>query len=233
MSEHGLRGWRTHYVHDASNPGVGAAYNAGADRAEALGKRWLLLLDQDTLFPPDALDAYVEAVRHHPGCELFAPVLMSGGTACSPCRVVHGRGRPAPAAALVPGPHPLGGLHVLNSGLLVRTDLFRRAGGYDPEFRLDFSDFAFLHRVAHETDTVCVVDAALRHSLSSGETDPGRLLRRFGVYCEGARAYSRLTGDPLVYATVAARTARLVWQTRSLAPFRVAAASVRPQPAGQ
>lgn len=223
-------GWHARYVHDGSNPGVGAAYNAGAELAEGLGKRWLLLLDQDTAFPPGALGAYAEAVARHPACELFAPVLVSGGAACSPCRVVHGRGRPAPAAALEPGLRPLGDLHVLNSGLLVRTDLFRRAGGYDPAVRLDFSDFAFLHKAAQETDALCVVGARLQHDLSSGETDPGRLLQRFATYCEGARAYARLTGDALVYATVAARALRLSWRTRSVAPLRVAVSSLQPAP---
>ena len=207
-------GWRTRYLHDPSNPGVGAAYNAGAALARTLGKRWLLLLDQDTQFPSHAASVYAQSCDEIP-CNLFSPILSHGGAVYSPCHVLHGRGRPAPAAARVPGIQPLAGLHVLNSGLLVQVDLFDRAGGYDSDIRLDFSDFAFLYRVEQETDRICILDLVLDHGLSSHDRDPVRVANRFVAYCEGAIQYGKLTRDWKVYRTMLLRSLRLSLRFKS------------------
>ena len=41
------------YEHDRTNPGLGHAYNTGARIASKLGKKWILLADQDTIFSTD------------------------------------------------------------------------------------------------------------------------------------------------------------------------------------
>ena len=78
-------GWRISYQHDGTNPGVSRAYVEGARLGASRGKRWLLLLDQDTVFPPGALDAYVDELRRHPDARLFAPILRVAGRIASPC----------------------------------------------------------------------------------------------------------------------------------------------------
>ncbi|MCF0194138.1 MAG: glycosyltransferase, partial [Bacteroidaceae bacterium] len=49
------------YIHDTANGGLGRAYNSAASFAVSHNYRWLLLMDQDTSFPPHALPAYLQA----------------------------------------------------------------------------------------------------------------------------------------------------------------------------
>lgn len=220
-----LVGWAVQYTHDVSNPGVSAAYNAGAALAAHLGKRWVLLLDQDTVFAPSSPAVYAEACDAHPSCRLFAPVLACGEAVYSPCRLVHGRGRPA--SDLAPGLHPLAEMQVLNSGLLVSTLLFESTGGYDPAVRLDFSDFVFLHRASRDVSHLCLLELRLEHDLSSHDRDRARVLRRFQIYCEGARAYSRLTGDRGVFVTMLLRSVRIALRLASVEPVQIAWGTAR------
>ena len=52
-----LESFQVFYVSDINNPGVSKAYNTGFKRAESMGKKWMLLLDQDTDFPENVFDA--------------------------------------------------------------------------------------------------------------------------------------------------------------------------------
>ena len=56
-----LDGFRIHYISDPTNPGVSKAYNVGFELARQLNKKWLLLLDQDTVFPDRRP---LESMRH-------------------------------------------------------------------------------------------------------------------------------------------------------------------------
>jgi GT2 family glycosyltransferase len=89
------------------NPGVSRAYLEGARVAAERGKRWLLLLDQDTCFPSEAITVYADALRRYPTEVLFAPVLRAGARIVSPCayRFPRGRprGRPRPASRTLRG----------------------------------------------------------------------------------------------------------------------------------
>ncbi len=51
------------YVHDAHNSGLSKAYNVAAAHARNNNKKYLLLLDQDTLFPESSLNIYIDAFR--------------------------------------------------------------------------------------------------------------------------------------------------------------------------
>ena len=79
------------YVHDPSNGGLGRAYNTACRYAEAEGYEWLLLLDQDTTFPPDAIDKYESAIATHPETDMIAPRHMVAG----------GKGNSIPSTAAI------------------------------------------------------------------------------------------------------------------------------------
>lgn len=135
---------RITYRHDPSNPGVSKAYNTALRMARERVKRWLLLLDQDTSFPPDALTIYCQALRAGQ-TELYAPVLKSGTRLISPCFYWKGIGFPlrkAPKGLL-----PLKNRSVLNSGMLVSVDAMERIGGFNERIPLDFADHDFYSRL--------------------------------------------------------------------------------------
>lgn len=208
--------WRIHYLHDPTNPGVSRAYNEGWSLARQLGRKWLLLLDQDTFFPEGALAAYCEAVETHPDAAVIAPMLKSGERICSPCRYLFRTG--FHLKNISPGVEKFAGRAVLNSGLLVSMDMFERCGGFDERIRLDFADFVFNNRLRRYCDTFYLLPIQCRHGFSGGEEiSPEDALRRFEFFCEGAVKSVQNSADALLYSmAVLKRCLRLTFQFNSV-----------------
>ncbi|MGD0235765.1 MAG: glycosyltransferase [Syntrophorhabdales bacterium] len=209
-------GYTIHYMHDETNPGVSKAYNEGAKLARALDKKWLLLLDQDTTFPEDALDRYEEAMDENPDRVLFTPVLVSEGKICSPCTYRFGRGfypKTVPT-----GPQSLQKKSVLGSGLCISLEAFESVGGFNENIRLDFADQEFVSRYkTHFTDVV-VIRATCEHGLSvHASYDLKSSLKRFSYYCEGAkRSINGFTNGCTFLVNAVIHTARLSIRYRSV-----------------
>lgn len=189
--------------HDPTNAGVSAAFNAGARLAREQGKQWLLLLDQDTTFPPEAMTVYLAAI-HSGGAAMFVPQLVAGTRLLSPCGYRAGIGSHLPG--VTPGTMALSGRSILNSGLLVQLAAFEACGGYDERVRVDFADFAFMNRFRRRYPEVVVLDLVCRHGFSNLETvDMEAALRRFAGYCRDGRAAAATTLLQLTHAFLVLR----------------------------
>ncbi|MBY0433070.1 MAG: hypothetical protein K2U26_03070 [Cyclobacteriaceae bacterium] len=181
-------GIKVYYHHNAANAGVGIAYNDAHALAASLNKNWLLLLDQDTSLPSDALLRYEEAHLKNPSDVLFAPSVHDQQGVLSPFRFSWGSGkRPREIVQDVISLHSW---KAINSGLLIRIDAFRKAGGYDPALPLDFSDIAFLHKIQQVTDRLVVVPLELKHDFSGSRLmELPEAIQRFTLYCQGAKHF--------------------------------------------
>lgn len=211
-----FKGWRIYYRHDPSNPGVSKAYNEGCHLARRLGKKWLLLLDQDTEFPGNALDVYCRGIESHPSIVLFGPVLKNEETICSPSRYLMRTGFHPKRVGT--GMQRLRGRAVLNSGMLVRVDAFERSGGFNEQVRLDFADFVFNNRLRKHYDNFCVLPLECRHGFSgAGAASLEDALQRFELFRSGAQHSIETVADRLLYGLVVLkRCLRLTVQFRSL-----------------
>ena len=182
------------YHHDSSNGGVSAAYNYGATIAKQYGDvDAILLLDEDTRFEPDYLTVLQTAIEIHPDIKLFVPqVLYAGDQPFSPIsRGIHKhRG-----ALLGGGLYSLNDYLPVNSGACIRIAAFEKAGGYNPEIRLDFADFDFFSRLAVHDERFYRVDSVAHQSFSNEEKQLDRLFQRYQFYIEGARVAHR---NPLI-----------------------------------
>ncbi len=187
-----------HYVHDKTNPGVSKAYNEGCKLAKELDKKWLLLLDQDTKFENNALIKYYQSVNDNIDINLFAPILISSDsrTIYSPCRYLFNRGFSFKQIEV--GKHTFKQKSVLNSGLLINTEIFGQVGGYNEKLKLDFSDFEFIDRYRKICNIFCVVNCTLTHELSSTEQDLEKLLNRFRIYCESSKIIAKVNFDTFI-----------------------------------
>lgn len=178
---------RMHYRHDPANAGISAAYNAGARLALEMGKKWLLLLDQDTTFPPETMVTYANVVSEGGDAPMFAPQLVAGGKLLSPCGYLAGVAYHL--RQVQPGSLVLHNRAVLNSGLLVQLAAFELCGGYDERVRVDFADFAFINRFRYRYSKIDVLDLVCQHGFSNLEIVPlDSALRRFSDYCRDGRA---------------------------------------------
>jgi rhamnosyltransferase len=196
--------WVIHYIHDKSNPGVSKAYNKGFHLGKQLGKKWLLLLDQDTEFQPDALMKYHEAVASYQNSVLFAPLLVAKTAdgenfLLSPCRYRFRRGFALKnVQAMSPGEHSLQHMSLLNSGIFIDLAKFETIGGYDERIKLDFSDFKFINKYKKLRRDFILVETKCLHGFSNIEDDLEKSLSRFCYYCDGARNFAENIPDNII-----------------------------------
>lgn len=173
---------------DNSNPGVSKAYNEGFKLARSLGKKWLLLLDQDTHFPPDTIEKYIEALTDYSQESCFVPQLVDKKGIISPFKFRLGNGFRLNSVSK--GIHSLNKLQFINSGMVIRLDAFETANGYNEKLKLDFSDLAFIGRLKRNLSQFIVVDLIGRHSLSgSDKRGIQEDLERFRSYRAAAREF--------------------------------------------
>lgn len=177
------------YLHDPENPGVSLSYNRAAELAGILNKRMLFVLDQDTIFPPDAISSYQQSLSSFPGHAIYAPQLYNGSSLFSPCKYSFQKG--SNLKSIVPGVHLMKGMNVLNSGLLIDMNAFQRVEGYDETVKLYFSDFIFFDRLKKFYTSFVVINCHLQHQLSSVDySDSAFAMKRFTYYCQGAHQAS-------------------------------------------
>ncbi len=183
-----LNPFKIFYEHHPDNPGLSKAYNTGYARAKRLNKNWLLLLDQDTVFPESTLEKYFEAVSVNPSEVLFVPILTDGRKIYSPCRYRHKKA--SHMKQLEPGVQLLRGKSVLNSGILIQVYAFDLVGKYNERLRLDFSDFDFIDRLRTSYQNFVVVNLYCIHQFFDAQSDLPKALGRFKIYAEGTTAFA-------------------------------------------
>lgn len=173
-----------HYYHDVENGGLSKAYNYGAKVAEQLGYEWILLLDQDTSFPSDAVAAYFRAIDEGPKRLLAPQVVLDSGAAFSPARTTLFKTCPV---RLAEGTYSLHDYSVINSGCCIPLSLYQAAGGYNEKVRLDFSDYQFQRRLKAVEPRFSLLPVVLVQDFSNNEQDVQRLMTRYLLYLHSAR----------------------------------------------
>ena len=155
--------------------------------AKKLNKKWLLLLDQDTYFPLDAVRKYLQAIQRGTS-QLLAPMLFCGSKMISPFRDHHGSGQIL--RSIKPASYSLQNIMPVNSGMMVSLKSFIRAGGYDCSFPLDYSDFTFISRYRQHESSFEVLDIKCQQEFSG--IDVGSFessLVRFKSFCRASILY--------------------------------------------
>ncbi|MDD5616659.1 MAG: glycosyltransferase [Candidatus Methanoperedens sp.] len=196
--ESGFENWNIHYIHDSSNPGVSKAYNEGFKIGKKLNKKWLLLLDQDTTFPEEALIKYFEAMDTFKNSVMFAPVLTVNNKIYSPSAYYLKRG--FHLKSIKAGLSTIRNRTLLNSGMCISLAAFEKIGGFNEKVRLYFSDFNFIDRYRrHYTDFI-VLDTICEHKMFTIENKNAESQsKRFMYFCEGARNSSDNSVDFCIY----------------------------------
>jgi len=147
--------WNITYVHDPGNGGLGKAYNKGLEHAKKIKKQWLLLLDQDTSFPVNTFRTFEKHLMNDQN-NLIVPLLFSNNKIISPFSHFYGYGRPP--KNLNPGSYSLNKFTAVNSGIMIKTKLFEKAGGYNSLIKLDYSDISFMHKLQKVDVKMTLID---------------------------------------------------------------------------
>lgn len=208
------------YVHDPRNGGLSKAYNLAASYAMSKGKAWILLLDQDTAFPFNAIIFYQDAVERNPEIKLFAPLLkQADGSHFSPYTFKR-RGN---LKFLRPGTNSFRDFSPVNSGMLISVTDFIACGGYNDRVRLDFADHQFIERFQQNHHDFFLMAMECVQDSSNEETDLNKLSVRFVMFCESASNCDIIgLHDRLYYFYIVfKRMLALMLRTRSLVFVRI------------
>jgi hypothetical protein len=188
------------YFHSRKNVGTAGAFNRAMELAETMAIPWLLLLDQDTIFPEQFVTRMVEysdRFADDPEVAAVVPLLWCRGQMISPKRL-------GSFYRILPVPPACYGTYkeqvvVCDSATLMRTTALREAGGYDEElFWLDFSDiyvFDALHR--NRRYIYIASDLQLQHSLSIMDYDNDMTPERYANFLAAEGAFLLLCRSPL------------------------------------
>ena len=141
------------YHSDKMNPGVSKAYNYAASIANTMQSDWILILDQDSKLPENTFKEYKNCLHNFPEISLIAPILVTNNIVVSPSVFKYRRG--FLPNKLSPGIQSLKNLSPLNSGLMIKLNLFQLVGGYNEKVPLDYSDFAFIERIKKYGNKFC------------------------------------------------------------------------------
>lgn len=156
------------YIHDPTNPGLSKAYNAGLDYANSHDAEWILLLDQDTLLPPEFLEQYLHAVKENSSNEIVCimPRILSvsNDTIVSPSRIYRG-GITRPLNKIKPGiiKESVTGI---NSGTFLSIQFMISLGGFCDDFPLDMLDHWYFREIAKKKRKILLLDISIQHYLS-------------------------------------------------------------------
>lgn len=185
------------YIHDTRNGGLGKAYNEACKFAVKKGYKWLLLLDQDTNFPNNALTCYRQAAKERRAEMIVPRHKVDNGKYMSPTPY---RWKASDLQDNTPvGLTDFTQCAPINSGMMVSVDSFVKAGGYEEKVWLDFSDVCFIEKYKrHYTSFYVMPEVTCLQEFSGLETDSQKVYNRFCTYLECARNFPKPTiGDKL------------------------------------
>jgi N-acetylglucosaminyl-diphospho-decaprenol L-rhamnosyltransferase len=170
-----VRGARV--IRNGRNEGYGRANNIGAAAAEGA---FILILNPDLVLDPGAVAELRAAAERYPDAGILAPRLVEPD----------GRFFFQPRSLLAPYPSNRRGEPALPEGdcctpflsgacLMIRRELFRRLGGFDPEIFLFYEDDDLCRRVADAGRALVHVHAAVARHVRGGSSaaKPGRVFR--------------------------------------------------------
>ncbi len=178
------------YIHDETNSGLSKAYNISAKIAKEDQRKYMILLDQDTIFPSNSIDKYLEAINKHDDKKLFAPILkIQNGKIMSPCIYRYKWGKLIDF--MLPGKYSLHHYLPVNSGLCISIEAFFEVGGYNEKVKLDGADFQFIERFKKKYDDFIVLDLVLFQNFSLFDNDFITIAQRYKMFIEDVSNFER------------------------------------------
>lgn len=178
------------YISDVKNSGLSVAYNIAAQMANQIGKKWLLILDQDSILPLNYFSLLSSAIQSTAGEAIIAPMLKQGNMILSPCIFKHMKG--SNFRHLEPGKVSFKNVSIFNSGMVINLHAFFIVNGYSEEIPLDFSDHYFIDKIKKKYSYFLLTSIVIKHELSThSDISKDKVLSRFIQYSQGARVYSQ------------------------------------------
>jgi glycosyltransferase involved in cell wall biosynthesis len=158
------------FQHNSKNPGIAVAYNCALKEATNLKKKWLVLLDQDSVLSSDFLIQLrnsFDAVQNDDSIVAIIPKVYHKQTLVSPSRLFCGV---LNLSFKDPGYQKLyRNISAINSGSAISVDFLNGLSGFNEEFPLDILDHWLFYEIFLFKKGVFLNSATIQHSLSLSE----------------------------------------------------------------
>lgn len=130
-------------------------------KAIELGSKWILLSDQDTVFPENYVCDFAKKIKIFGKNKIYAPTFFNE---------VKNQKEPVSVSlskSIVPsGAEVIPVFHAITSGTIFSREVFEKTGGIKEELFIDYVDFEFSWRARHfGIQTLCFPDIEIRHQL--------------------------------------------------------------------
>lgn len=172
-------------IRSNKNLGYGRGCNLGFRKVRT---PYVLILNPDVVANSKALQTLVDFMAAHEQVGIKAPAIVEGekslqaaGLMTTPSSLLSGvcgfsRAMPR-SQPITPGGSPFRTSWVCGAIMLIRTDLFRKLGGFDPRFFLYFEETDFCRRATqHGAEIWAVGEAVTRHIGGASAKTTGKSL---------------------------------------------------------
>lgn len=172
------------------NPGLSHAYNRAAEYGEKYGYKWLLISDQDTIFPERFYETLKFSIERYPSSKLFCPLVkVKDNWQLSPTPLNYFLSHLIKYPQYMDTDIKLKKFAIINSGLFIDISTYFEAGGYNEAVFLDYSDFQFIERLSKNIDTAHVLDCTCIQDFSNESHDLQNKSNRFRMFCRSTKRY--------------------------------------------
>lgn len=180
---------QVHVIENNQNLGVPAGYNIGFNHALQSGADYILMLNNDTVVPPEMLPTLITAAKSDPNVGIVMPKVLYHGSA-ERIWSSGGRYRAFPPAILMTDNRKdfRDSTRMIEYApscvLLIHRQAFERAGLFDPGYFFLYDDWDFSERVrTHGLNIWYAPDAHMWHKVSTTTKGSGSKLfwRNFGA----------------------------------------------------
>ena len=143
------------------NFGIAYAQNRGIEKSIELGSEWILLSDQDTVFPENYVVDFEKKIKSFGKSKIYAPTFFNE---------VKNQKEPVSVSMLKSvvqsGSDAVKVLHAISSGMIFCKEDFQKIGGMKEELFIDYVDFEFCWRARKiGIETLCFPDISIHHLL--------------------------------------------------------------------
>ncbi len=188
-----FQGWKYHSMN--GNAGLSKAYNAALKILKPACDV-IVWADDDTDFPENYFSELSVYVEENPEKSLFVPLVFSDSRMISPS--IAGKNRVVSVGSANELTNK--SLTAINSGLAVRTELYRDYR-YDEALFLDCIDHDFMRWCRQQGKEICIMEQVVLHQSFFADSKPKRasaIIRR-KIFVHDFRTYSKKCGkNPIV-----------------------------------